>query len=84
MRLKTPIDVNGEKVSEVSLTEPTFDDIAEIGVPADASSTQEKLALMKKYIARCSGLPEDVVGKIKASDAMKLLEKVTDFFTEQE
>lgn len=84
MKLKTPIVVDGKAISEVTLTEPTFDDIAEIGVPADVSSTQEKLALMKKYIVRCSGLSEEVVGKIKASDAMKLLEKVTDFFTEQE
>ena len=84
MKLKTPIVVDGKTISEVTLTEPTFDDIAEIGVPADVSSTQEKLALMKKYIVRCSGLPEEVIGKVKASDAMKLLEKVTDFFTEQE
>ena len=84
MKLKTPIVVDGKTISEVALTEPTFDDIAEIGVPADVSSTQEKLALMKKYIVRCSGLSEEVIGKVKASDAMKLLEKVTDFFTEQE
>ncbi len=84
MKLKSPILVDGKKIEEISLAEPTFDDMAEIGVPSDVSSTQEKLALMKKYVARCSGLPEVAVGQIKASDAMKLLEQVTDFFIVQE
>lgn len=84
MKLKHPILVDGKRIEEISLTEPTFDDIAELGVPSDVASSQEKLVLMRKYIARCSGLPETSIGQIKASDAMKLIVTVTDFFIDQE
>ncbi len=84
MKLKTPILVDGKEVKEISLTEPTFDDVAELGLPEDTSSQKEKIAVLKKYVARCSGLPEASVGQIKVSDAVKLLGMVADFFITQE
>ena len=81
MKLKTPIVVDGREVKDVTVTESTFDDIAQIGAPEDAATTAEKMTMMKKYISRCTGLPEEAVGRLKASDAIVLLTKVTDFFT---
>ena len=83
-KLKSSVVVDGHEVKEVTIVEPTFDDIAEIGAPSDASSTAEKMAMMKKYIARCTGLPEATVGKLKASDALALLSEVASFFTVSE
>lgn len=83
-KLKSSVIVDGREVTEVTIVEPTFDDIAEIGAPSDASSTAEKMAMMKKYIARCTGLPEEAVGKLKASDALALLSEVASFFTVSE
>ena len=82
--LKTPIIVDEREVKEVTIAEPTFDDIAEIGAPSDASTTTEKMAMMKKYIARCTGLPDEAVGRLKASDALALLSEVAGFFTVSE
>lgn len=82
--LKTPIIVDEKEVKEVTIAEPTFDDIAEIGAPSDASTTTEKMAMMKKYIARCTGLPDEAVGRLKASDALALLSEVAGFFTVSE
>lgn len=83
-KLKSPLVVGDKEIKEVTIAEPTFDDIADIGAPSDASSTSEKMAMMKKYIARCTGLPEDAVGKLKASDALALLSEVAGFFTVSE
>lgn len=83
-KLKSSVVVDGHEVTEVTIVEPTFDDIAEIGAPSDAASTAEKMAMMKKYIARCTGLPEALVGQLKASDALALLSEVASFFTVSE
>lgn len=80
--LKTPIVVDGKTIKAVTVTEPTFDDILEIGVPEDAKTTAEKAVILKKYVCRCTGLPESTVGQLKASDAFALLNEVAGFFTE--
>lgn len=48
MKLKTPIVVDGREVKDVTVTEPTFDDIAQIGAPEDAATTAEKMGVRTK------------------------------------
>lgn len=81
--LKTPITVSGNKIEKVNLREPTFDEICEIGLPSDASADQ-RLKMMRKYLVVCSGLPDEAVGVLKLKDAMQLLKKMSDFFTDTE
>ncbi|WP_302945024.1 phage tail assembly protein [Turicimonas muris] len=81
--LKTPITVSGNKIEKVNLREPTFDEICEIGLPSDASEDQ-RLKMMRKYLVVCSGLPDEAVGVLKLKDAMQLLKKMSDFFTDTE
>lgn len=81
--LKTPITVSGNKIEKVNLREPTFDEICEIGLPSDASEDQ-RLKMMRKYLVVCSGLPDEAVGDLKLKDAMQLLKKMSDFFTDTE
>ena len=81
--LKTPITVSGNKIEKVNLREPTFDEICEIGLPSDASEDQ-RLKMMRKYLVVCSGLPDEAVGVLKLKDAMHLLKKMSDFFTDTE
>ncbi|MBS4768122.1 MAG: phage tail assembly protein [Burkholderiales bacterium] len=81
--LKTPITVSGNKIEKVNLREPTFDEICEIGLPSDASEDQ-RLKMMRKYLVVCSGLPDEAVGVLKLKDAIQLLKKMSDFFTDTE
>ena len=81
--LKTPTTVSGNKIEKVNLREPTFDEICEIGLPSDASEDQ-RLKMMRKYLVVCSGLPDEAVGVLKLKDAMQLLKKMSDFFTDTE
>lgn len=60
--LEDPVDVSGNKVSIVRLKRPDFDLICELGLPADCSSQQEQLKLLREYVIRLSGLPKETVG----------------------
>ena len=81
--LKTPITVSGNQIEKVSLREPTFDEISEIGLPSDAPNEQ-RLKMMRKYLVACSGLPDEAVGKLRIKDALTLLKKMSDFFIDTE
>lgn len=82
--LKSPIVVSGNKIERVDLREPCFDEICELGLPGDQTTSEAKLALLKKYVVVCSGLPEEAVGKLGIRDGMALIRKVSDFFTDTE
>ncbi len=81
--LKTPITVSGNKIDTVTLREPTFDEISEIGLPGDVPKEQ-KMGVLKKYVEVCSGLPSESVGSLGIRDAMALIRKVSDFFIDTE
>ena len=55
-KLKAPITVSGNKIEKVDLREPTFNEISAMGLPGDASTPDEKLSLLRKYVVTCSGL----------------------------
>lgn len=81
-KLKAPITVSGNKIEKVDLREPTFNEISAMGLPGDASTPDEKLSLLRKYVVTCSGL--EAVGQLGIRDAMALIRKVSDFFTDTE
>ena len=79
--LEDPVDVSGNKVSIVRLKRPDFDLICELRLPADCSSQQEQLKLLREYVIRLSGLPKETVGRFGVADSMELVSKVGSFFT---
>ena len=79
--LEDPVEVSGNKVSIVRLKRPDFDLICELGLPADCSSQQEQLKLLREYVIRLSGLPKETVGRFGVADSMELVSKVGSFFT---
>lgn len=83
-KLKAPITVSGNKIEKVELREPTFNEISAMGLPGDASTPDEKLSLLRKYVVTCSGLSDEAVGELGIRDAMALIRKVSDFFTDTE
>lgn len=83
-KLKAPITVLGNKIEKVDLREPTFNEISAMGLPGDASTPDEKLSLLRKYVVTCSGLSDEAVGQLGIRDAMALIRKVSDFFTDTE
>ena len=70
--LEDPVEVSGNKVLIVRLKRPDFDLICELGLPADCSSQQEQLKLLREYVIRLSGLPKETVGRFGVADSMKL------------
>lgn len=77
--LEDPVEVSGNKVSVVRLKRPDFDLICELGLPADCSSQQEQLKLLREYVIRLSGLPKETVGRFGVADSMELVSKVGSF-----
>lgn len=75
-KLKAPITVSGNKIEKVDLREPTFNEISAMGLPGDASTPDEKLSLLRKYVVTCSGLSDEAVGQLGIRDAMALIRKV--------
>ena len=63
--LKTPITVSGNKIEKIVLTEPDFESICQLGLPADQTDQKARLELMRKYLSFCSGLSDEAVGALK-------------------
>lgn len=78
--LKTPIVVSGNEIKTIKLEEPDFDLMAELGLPSDLEDQKERLELIRTYIARCSSLSEEAIGKLKVRDSVALLTQLLGFF----
>jgi hypothetical protein len=83
-RLKTPVDVSGNKIEVIRLEEPTFGMMKKYGLPADAVDMKKTTEVLSKYLVDCSGLSVSVLDQMKVSDTMNLIEVMTGFFTRTE
>lgn len=80
-QLKHPIERNGEKITEVSVTEPTTGALRGIKLVNLLQMDVATLAVLLPRITTPALLPEDVAA-LKPVDFMKLANEVISFFVD--
>lgn len=87
MKLSTAVKNGEEEITEITLREPTGDEVIEIGFPyliipgdGDETSVELRAKVVKKYIVKLGGVPPSVVGKLTAKDITALMGEVLGFF----
>ena len=87
-KLRRPIQVQGETVSETSLREPTPKDIAAAGYPivvhAEDGSIGFDAGIVHRLIVRLTGMPPSSVERMSRVDYLAHFNAVTSFFTVDE
>lgn len=82
IRLKKPLRAHGQPVEEITLREPTAEDITVCGYPltiGDGAATPVAGAI-SKYIARLADLPPSSVKPMSADDYNACMGAVLSFF----
>lgn len=69
-KLRSPVNVGGNLLTEVTCREATAEDLAGFKVGTDGIELGEILDV----IARCSAIPRPHLGKIKAHDALQMVQ----------
>lgn len=86
VKLKKPIKVGEEDVTELELREPTVKDITEIGYPyrvsqSTSGSGMEILpAVVIKYVSKLAAVPPSALNGLSISDLTALQTEVMNFF----
>jgi hypothetical protein len=77
-----PITAHGAEVSELTLREPTGDDVERCGYPLaiDGSSVIPQAASVSKLIARLAGIPPSSVKQLSMPDYNAAMGVVLGFF----
>lgn len=90
-KLKRPIKAHDKEVDEITLREPTGDDVISIGYPylvmmpdGDVAGIQIQPRVIYNYISKLGGIPLSSAKTIKFSDVAVLQAKIMDFFGEGE
>ena len=88
-KLSAPVQAHGEEVGELTLREPTGDDVIEIGYPylilmKDGAETgiDIRARVIYSYISKLAGIPLGSAKQIKLSDVAKLQAIIMGFFGE--
>ncbi|MCX7084305.1 MAG: phage tail assembly protein [Methylococcales bacterium] len=89
VKLSKPIILGDSELTELTLREPTVDDVAEIGYPflvittdtGTAIQLQPKVVL--KYAAKLAAVPPSSLKTLTLSDLSKLQEVVMGFFGDE-
>ena len=86
VKLSKPITVGGELLTEITLRDPTVDDVANIGYPflLDISDGGTSIRLQPKvilkYASALAGVPPSSLKAISLGDLSSLQEAVMNFF----
>lgn len=80
--LKKPLRAHGKDVEEITLREPTGEDITVCGYPLIISegAAQPVAGAISKYIARLGGLPPSSVKPMSADDYNACMGAILGFF----
>ena len=86
--LKTPLVVHGEEVAELTLREPTSEDVMQIGTPtllipsADGESlgVEIRARVVGQYIMRLAAIPLSSVKALSIADFQQCTRVVMGFF----
>ena len=85
IKLSSPVEAHGEKLSELTFRNPAGADLAKCGFPFRFSSRNGETAreidtvAMSAMIARLTSVPPSSVDAMAASDWMEAMGVVTDF-----
>ncbi len=87
MKLSKPIKKGDEEIFDITLREPTGQDLIEIGYPyvivmdeADGQSLKLQSKSIARYISRLGAIPPSTVEKISLADLQVLTGEVMSFF----
>lgn len=91
VRLSKPIKAHNEELTELTLREPTGDDVIEIGYPYLIMMPEGTVAgidirprVIYNYIARLGGIPLSSAKQVSLKDMAVLQAHIMDFFGEGE
>jgi hypothetical protein len=87
-QLVKPIKAHNEDVTEITLREPTGQEILDIGFPYlivigeddNTSAMQIQSKTVGKYISKLAGIPPSAVGQMCGADISALMGEVLSFF----
>lgn len=86
-KLIKPIQAHGEEVTEITLREPTGQEILDIGFPYlivigedDSQAMQIQSKTVGRYISKLAGIPPGSVGQMCGADLSALMGEVLSFF----
>jgi len=87
MKLTRPITAHDQELSEITLREPTGQEILDIGFPyliivgeGDETAMEIRSKTIGKYISKLAGIPPSSVGQLSGADLSGLMAVVLGFF----
>ena len=89
VNLSRPVSAHGEEVGQITLREPTTEDIIDIGLPTliivgDGESTgvEVRQKVVAKYISTLAAIPMSSVRSLSPTDFSACSAAVMDFFAQ--
>lgn len=89
IKLSKPITAHAEEVSEITLREPTTEDIIDIGLPHliilgndESTGVEVRQKVVAKYISKLAGIPMSSVRSLAPKDFSACTAAVMGFFGE--
>lgn len=79
IKLKKPIEALGETFTELTFREPVGKDITACGIPMSGDN-QINTAAVAALISRLGNIPPKAVDELSASDYLKAMTAIVDFF----
>ena len=88
VKLSRPIQAHGEEVSEITLREPTADDVMQIGSPqllvpsadGESAGVEIRAKVIGQYITRLASIPPSSVKALPIVDFMQCQQVIMGFF----
>lgn len=87
VKLKTPITAHDAEISELTLREPTTEDIIDMGLPTlivitddDKPAVEIRQKVIAKYISKLGAIPMSSVKKLSPGDFSSCSNAVMSFF----
>lgn len=88
-KLSKPITAHGKEITELTLREPTGDDVEKLGFPyvvtpkSNGETTVEIRAnIIYQYISRLAGIPKESAKQVSLGDLSSLSGSIVSFFGE--
>jgi hypothetical protein len=91
VKLTKPITAHGETVDEITLREPTVEEVMEEGYPfllvqarSGDHGVEIRLKVIARYVMRLAGIPMSSVKQLSLSDLKRCQTEVMSFFGEED
>lgn len=83
VKLTRPIKAHGDEIAEITLREPTGDDVMELGYPfsvGEDGATTIKAKVVGRYVVKLADIPMSSVKQICPADFLVLAGELIVFF----